>query len=253
MSAPPPTAIERFDDAWYRVERGVVAAILGVMGLVVFLDVVHRVSTRAGSWLSNPLAIGVGFAFLGVLAFRTRGDDGAVPKGLGFGAATAVAQWGFVTLLPNGVVWSQTFALALTLWLGCIGASLAAHDRRHLALDVGSKIWPADLVPKISAAGHVFTAVFCVVLVWLGVRSVLDHVELWSSTGGAAGNLSGMAIPKWAAAAAIPYGMATLAFRFGLEAWRVGTGRLSPEVDELAALGIQVEAQPPELHEGGAP
>ena len=242
--------LDRFDDALFRVEKTVVAGMLAVMGVMVFLDVVHRVSTSTGSWFGNPLVIAGASAGLGVLAFRTRGDASAVPKGLGLGIAVAAAQAVLVWLLPNGLVWSQTFALALTLWLGCIGASLAAHDRRHLALDIGSKLWSPEVAPKVAAAGHVVTALFCLIVFGLGWMSVREHLDLWVSTDGAAGNLSGLGIPKWFPALAIPYGMGVLTFRFAREAWKVGTGQISAEVDELAALGIQVETQPPHVAEG---
>lgn len=233
------TAIERFDDGLFRVERVVVAAMLALMGTVVFLDVMHRVSTRTGSllaawWFVGPVAAGVG-----ALALRTRGRPNAIVEGIGVGVAVAAAQVAFVSLMPNGLVWSQTLALSLTLWLGTIGASLAAHERRHLALDVGTKVWPKAMVPYVAALGHVVTAAFCVLVLWLGWRSVAAHWDLWSSTDGAAGNLSGLPIPKWFAALSIPYGMAALTLRFGLDAWRTLTGRLDPEADDtLAQLGI---------------
>jgi len=240
----------RADHALYRFERAVVAAVLGVMGLVVFLDVAHRVSTRSGSWLADPLVIAVVAAVVAVLGFRTRGASQSIVKGLVVGVGVAAAQWVFVKAVPNGLVWSQPMALGLTLWLGTIGASLAAHERRHLALDIGSKLWPESMVRTVAALGHACTAVFCVLVLGLAMRSVGEHFALWRETGGAAGNLSGASavlfgtrvmIPTWLAALAIPYGMAMLAFRFSLEAVRVATGRIAVEVDELAQLGIQTE------------
>lgn len=236
------------DHALYRVERAVVAGILGLMGLVVFLDVAHRVSTRSESWLADPLFVAVIGGVVAILGFRTRGSSQAVAKGVGVGVGIAVAQWLFVRFVPNGLVWSQPMALGLTLWLGTIGASLAAHERRHLALDIGSKLWPASMVRPAAVLGHVCTALFCVLVGWLALRSVGAHLDLWRSTDGAAGNLSGASailfgrrvmIPTWLAALSIPYGMTVIALRFLLEAWQIATGRISPEVDELAQLGIQ--------------
>lgn len=232
----------QFDEALFRAERAVVAVMLGSMGLVVFLDVFHRVSTRSGSALANPLITGGVAALLGVFAMRTRGDTSAagVGKGIGVGVAFAAAQAGFVLLVPNGLVWSQTLALALTLWLGLIGASLAAHDQRHLALDVGSKLWPPAVAPKVAAVGHLVTAAFCVLVLFLGWRSTSAHLGLWQDTGHAGGTLSGTAIPKWFAALAIPYGMAALSFRFTLEAVRTWTGELAVGGDDtLRQLGIE--------------
>jgi TRAP-type C4-dicarboxylate transport system permease small subunit len=73
--------------------------------------------------------------------------------------------------------------------------------------------------------------------------AVGGHLQVWSDSDGAAGVLPGTAIPKWAAVAAIPYGMAALAFRFTLEAWRTWTGRivLDGGDDTLHQLGIDAE------------
>ncbi len=236
--------VTRFDDWLYRVEQVVVAIMLAIMGVVVFLDVAQRVSTRAGSWLANPLAIGAVASVASVLAFRTRRDawPKAVPKGLALGASIALVQVAFVRLVPNGLVWSQTLALGFTLWLGTIGATLAAHDRKHLALDVGSKIWPDSMLPAATAVGHVVTALFCLGIGYLGARSCVEHHQLWRATDGAAGTLTALPIPKWLVFSSIPYGMVSLAFRFLLEAWRTWTGAVrAGDDDTLAQLGIQRE------------
>ncbi len=235
------TILLKFDEMLFRVERTVVAVMLALMGSVVFLDVFYRVSTRTDSFLANPLYTGGVAAVLGVLAMRTRGDtSGAgIGKGIGIGVAFALAQFTFIRALPNGLVWSQTLALALTLWLGLIGASLAAHDGRHLALDVGAKLWPASIVHKVVAVGHFVTAGFCLLILVLGVRSTTFHIELWQQTGHAGGTLSGTAIPKWFAAMAIPYGALALTFRFLLEGVRTWRGELEVGGDDtLKQLGI---------------
>lgn len=238
--------LQKMDDAVFRAERTVVAVMLAVMGTVVLLDVFHRVSTRVDSALANPLFTGVIVGILGVFAMRTRGDSSplGVAKGLGIGLAFGVAQAAFVVLVPNGLVWSQTLALALTLWLGFVGASLAAHERRHLALDIGSKLWPPSVAAKIAAVGHFVTAAFCLLILYLGYRSTIQHIELWQATDHAGGTLSGTAIPKWFAALAIPYGSLLLAFRFGLEGVRTWTGDLPLAGDDtLKQLGIDEAAQ----------
>lgn len=134
---------------------------------------------------------------------------------------------------------AQPFALALTLWVGMLGASLAAHERRHLALDIGSRLWPEAWRPRVAALGHLVTAGFCVGVLWLAGRSVADHLALWRDTDGAAGTLSGTSIPRWLAVASIPWGMATLSLRFAADGWRAWSGRLADTGDDaLHQLGI---------------
>lgn len=231
----------RVDGLLFEAEKAVVALMLASMGTVVFLDVFHRVSTRTDSLLANPLFTAATAAVIGVLAMRTRGDATrtGVGKGVAVGVVFGVAQMVFVRALPNGLIWSQTFALALTLWLGLIGASLAAHEGRHLALDVGAKLWPKALAPKMVALGHLVTAAFCLLLLYLSVRSTGQHIALWQQTGHAGGTLSGTDIPKWFAAMAIPYGTLALTFRFTLEAVRTWRGDIEIGGDDtLKQLGI---------------
>lgn len=253
--------LDRLDAAIVRAERAVVAVMLAVMGLVVFLDVVHRVSTRVDSLLANPIFVGVAGAGVAALAFRTRGDGLPLPKGLAVGLVLAGAQAAFVRLVPNGLVWSQSVALGLTLWLGTMGASLAAYDRRHLALDIGSKIWPPSIAPKVAALGHLLTALFCLGILFLAGRSILGyqldgshvpgHFDVWRDSDGAAGTLSGTDIPKWVAFLSIPYGMVVLAFRFTLEAGKTWLGLVQVGGDDtLHQLGIEGD---PQTGAGSAP
>jgi TRAP-type C4-dicarboxylate transport system permease small subunit len=237
-------AAERVDALLFRAERAVVAALLLLMGTFVFFDVVHRVSTRAGSWLANPVVVGVGAAVLGMLALRTRGSGRWHVGGVGVGLAVVAAQWTFIKLVPNGLVWSQTLAMACTLWLGMIGACLAAHDRRHLALDVGSKLWPKAIVHRVVALGHAVTAAFCLGLLYLSAISVSDHYEIWSDSGGAADTLPALPVPKFAVFLAIPLGLAVLTFRFALQAAMTWTGAEAVGGDDtLRQLGIEEAPQ----------
>lgn len=254
-------ALDRIDAGIVRVERWIVAGMLAIMGFAVFLDVMHRVGTRTDSLLAHPLFVAIGASVLSVLAFRTRGSTQAVGKGIALGVALAALQAGFVRMMPNGLVWSQTLALGLTLWLGTMGASLAAYERRHLALDIGSKIWPPALAPKIAALGHLATALFCVAILFLSLRSLFGyelsgshvpgHLDVWRDSEGAAGSLPGTAIPKWVVFLSIPYGMVVLAFRFTLEAAKTWSGLVQVGGDDtLHQLGIETD---PATGAGSAP
>jgi TRAP-type C4-dicarboxylate transport system permease small subunit len=244
--------LDRIDAAIYRGEQLLVAAMLALMGLVVFLDVVHRVSADSDSLLASPLVVGGSCAVISMLALRTRSSPRWLPHGLGAGLGLALAQQLFVRLLPNGLVWSQTLALGFTLWLGLVGASLAARERRHLAIDIGSKLWPAAWAGKIAAVGHLLTAGFCLGMVWLGWRSLSAHYGTWAESDGAAGifpvkvDLFGLELPiiKWLVFASVPYGMGVLAFRFLLDAARAWTNTMPVIADEtLHQLGISAEGE----------
>jgi TRAP-type C4-dicarboxylate transport system permease small subunit len=250
--------IERIDRLAYQSERRTVAAMMLAMGAIVFLDVAYRVSRTqttlaqalesgrvadlVNALLANPVAIVVGGTLLGGLAFRTRGDSTPWLRGLALGAGAAGAQWALLVVFPNGLVWAQTVALALTLWLGLIGACLAAYDRRHLALDVGSKLWPEAWRPRVAAVGHAVTALFCLGILYLSLFSIRDHYDTWASSDHHGGTLTGLDVPKWAVFLAIPVAMLVLAARFGLEAAKTWLGLETDLGDEtLHQLGIKAE------------
>ena len=190
-ASPAPTPMARLSAAAVRVEKGIVAAGMGIMGVAVFFDVIHRIASRdrgllmrlfgedatwanpAGTVLGCVVLVGVVYA-----ALRTRGERPSLRTRIRSLVVAGAIYGGlrlFVFLLPNGLVWSQTLGLVLMLWVGLLGASLAAHEHRHLALDLGSKLWPKKHLPAVQAVGNVVTALFCLVFAFLAVRSLSDH------------------------------------------------------------------------------
>lgn len=241
---------------WYRAEQRFVAAAMAVMGVVVFLDVLHRVASRPMSAGAKVAVFGVAWAFgYGALRLRAAphpsgplGRPAAPAKTLAQAFALAAALgalvWLFVTLLPNGLVWSQTLGLVLMLWVGVVGASLATHERRHLALDLGSKLWPKRALPYVQAVGNAVTAVFCVVLGGLAAWSLKDHWQDWRDTQGAGGVFAALPIPKWAAFLALPTGFGAMAVRFFLQAIDGARRGTVEEDDAMHLLGMRADGSP---------
>ena len=227
--------LQKIDAAVHKVERRVVAFAMLLMGVVVALDVVHRVSTRQNGFAARVMrfvlpdsaadmapAFGSGLiAIVALLAFyavfRARGVQ---PKGkaLLYGALTTGASWGllegYVRLVPSGLIWSQTLGLALMIWAGFVGSSIAARERRHLSLDIGPRLFPEKARKFVIALGHLATAAFCVWLLILAVWSVTQHYADWTESGHEGGNFPALPIPKWAVYIAIPYGLGVMALRF---------------------------------------
>jgi C4-dicarboxylate transporter DctQ subunit len=236
-----------FADRVYRVEQRFVAAAMGVMGIVVFFDVVHRVASRE---LSNPARLAWAAVAVTVctaaLRMRQRTAPMAATKTWIQGALMAAGLWVglrvFLAVLPNGLVWSQTLGLVLTLWVGIIGASMAARQHRHLALDLGSKLWPRRALPYVQAVGNLLTAVFCLVLAGLAVVSLRDHFRDYADTEGAGGIFPAVAIPKWIAFFGIPIGFVLMAVRFFAQVMDGFRGKVE-EDDALRMLGLEVESK----------
>lgn len=252
-------AAARLSDRVYAIERRFVSWAGLLMGLVVFLDVIHRVASRerglavrlfgdeSAAW-ADPLGSAVAAAIFtaGVYAaIRVRGGA-AGPRSLGIAVAVTAGLYAavrlFLVLLPNGLVWSQTLGLVFMLWLGLIGASMATRDHRHLALDLGSKLWPKRLLPLAQAAGNFITAAFCVVFAALALVSLRDHFGDWRDTDGAGGTFVALPIPKWIAFVVTPLGFGLMAARFLLLAVAGAKGEVE-EDDPMHMLGLDSEKE----------
>ncbi len=254
--------LRRANEVCYRIERWLVGVALVIMGLVVFLDVVHRVTTREDGFTEQKLAslVGVeladtllpyvvGLAFAGFMytAFRWRGAP-SWKHAFVYSVLTTVGLYGllefYVWLVPNGLVWSQYLALALMIWAGLVGSSLAAKERRHLSLEVGPRLFPVAMRPYVIALGHLVTAAFTLWLCYLGVWSVQKHYALWDESGHEAGIFTALIfdtipLPKWIAFIAIPYGLLIMSLRFLGDAVAAVKGEetSADELENLKKLG----------------
>lgn len=144
--------------------------------------------------------------------------------------------------VPEGYSWADKRALFLLLWVGFLGASMAAKQWRHLKIDIARKLCPPALLPRFNGVSYLFAATFTGLLVYIGGIYLFheDYGRFWSPT------ISGE-IPDWLKAASIPVALLIIALRFGarglgLLIWGKDSG-LMPE-DELDALASAVDDSP---------
>jgi TRAP-type C4-dicarboxylate transport system permease small subunit len=139
------------------VRAGLATAFLGAtLGACIFLlkfesSTVYRIVTLL---LAIPVAR---YFWIGGLKVRT---------GL-FIAAVAVAV-SMMGSLPEGYSWAQSYGLFLLLWVGFLGASIAARDRRHLRVDLMRKLVPPKWLPHFNAVSYLVAAAFTATIFYLG-------------------------------------------------------------------------------------
>ena len=241
----------------YRFERAFTAWAMALMGLLIFLDVIHRVASRERGFMvklfgeenqawANPLGTGLGLLLFVIASYAALVIRGR-PRGgrtLALAVVATIAVYAavrvFLVALPNGLIWSQTLGLVLMLWIGLLGASMATRDHRHLALDLGSKLWPKAWLPKVQALGNLVTALFCCAMAALAVVSIGDHFRDWSGTDGAGGTFVAQGLPqlpRFVAFIIVPFGFALMGLRFLLLAW----AQESESDDPMHMLGLNDE------------
>ena len=143
-----------------------------------------------------------------------------------------LAEIGSRRFLHAAIPGSSAIVSALTLWLGLLGAAIAARDGKLLTLATG------EFLPKgpIGAAAHTFAAAIgALVATVFG----LAGVALVRSDR-AAGSMLTEAIPVWVADLALPIGFALIAARLVWRAWPAWQARLAASLGIVA--GILVNA-----------
>ncbi len=154
------------------------------------------------------------------------------PSGWQMKIAAAVIAVGLFLLVafrnfPYGYSWSKELSLILLLWVGFLGASICAHEGKHLRLEALNRLVPAPMERWVRAAGYVFTAVVCLFMTALGFIYVQGAMQL-------EGRFEQTNIPDWIAMGAVPFAFALTMIRYlgGAVSALMGGNYGSPPQDE---------------------
>lgn len=242
--------LKKLDAAVYRVERATCIALIAAMVVAVFLDVAQRTASTKGpldrlfarflpEGAAAVAATIVAAALALIFAYGAlRGAKFATPLPAKRAAILAVAgvagAWLAIRLLlflaPNGLIWSQTFALSAMLWVGFLGASMCTKEGSHLTLEIVEFVWKGKAKAQVARVGALFAALFIGFLGWLCFRLVVYHHRNWADSGGEVGVFEGFPAPQFVVYAILPITMTVMALRF--------LGR---------ALGPLEEEKPPQI------
>ncbi len=77
----------------------------------------------------------------------------------------------------TGILWADVFLRHLVLWIGFLGAALAAKESRHFSIDVITKKLPPMLRRIVQVSLDVSAALVCYFLSSAGVSFVLDEIK----------------------------------------------------------------------------
>lgn len=212
--------LKLLDEYWLKAEKAMVVAGFLVMSVVVFADVVYRTAANQ-AWQTpiNLTLLTLAFFALTWAALRTA-TQGRLshakaallsllgPVGL-YGACGAILM-----LFPSGLVWAQTLALVLTLWVGFLGASIATKENKHLKVDAAEKLFRGTAKRYVGFVSNVIAALATLALAALAWKFCVSKYQLYVDTQGASGDFEGLPLPQYLAFSVLPLTFVTMTLRF---------------------------------------
>jgi len=131
---------------------------------------------------------------------------------LGLMIVAAFAQIALRNFVGVGLPWSESLVRYLVLWVGFIGASLAAREGRHITIEVINLRPSAGGRRYLAAVSQLCAVVVCALMTWAAVKFVSDDAEI--------GTRTFLDLPTWVLETIIPATFAIMSLRFLLRAIR---------------------------------
>lgn len=129
----------------------------------------------------------------------------------------AVAQIFLRNFADASIVWADPFLRVSVLWIGLLGAMIAARNNQHIAIDIATRYLPDGLARFSAVVLALFTALVCGVVGWYAGIFVLDEYGY--------GTTAFAAVPAWACEVIMPVAFGLIAMRYLIIAVGVASGR----------------------------
>jgi len=123
----------------------------------------------------------------------------------------AFAQVMLRNLFNVSFLWGDPLVRHLVLWVGFLGAAVAAHEGRHISIDALTKYLPARVVSWVKVVTSLFAAVVCWFLAQAAYVYLVQEAEFSVMTS--------LPIPLPIVLAIMPAGYALLVLHFALAAF----------------------------------
>ena len=120
----------------------------------------------------------------------------------------AVAQILLRNLFDSGIVWGDILVRILVLWIGMVGAMVAARRGEHISIDVVTRSLPDRTKHVTKSVTEFATAVICSIVAYFSLQFVIYEYQDGASA------FAG--VPAWICEAIIPIAFAVIAFRYFL-------------------------------------
>ena len=170
-------------------------------------------------------------------------DPGWVSKLVGFAVVTALFVFIVVGYFPDGYSWSKEISLIMLLWVGFLGASVCAHQGKHIQVGALKKVVPPSMSRFTDSIGYLLTAAFCFFMALLGYEYASEAIQL-------EGRFEQTNIPDWVATIAVPAAFAMTMIRYIAAAGSSVLGGSYGAAPEEEAIAAAAQAKAKEGAEG---
>jgi TRAP-type C4-dicarboxylate transport system permease small subunit len=110
----------------------------------------------------------------------------------------------------TGIAWGDALVRYLVVWVGFIGAAIAAKEDKHITIDVLARWITGAGESTIQAISHFSSAAICGLLTWAGIKFIWFEAEM--------GGTAFFNLPVWVPELIIPitFGLMTLRYTLRL-------------------------------------
>ncbi len=139
-------------------------------------------------------------------------------------------------LFDGGFIWAKELAAFLMIWVGFVGASLAAKENKHLVVGIPEKLFPKKVLPYVSLFASVIIFTVTILIAYLGFNYVSETREFGETS-------LVLKIPLWIVQIVIPASLVIIAFRFIGIGIQIFNGKISSIGSGRKEELTQVEAK----------
>lgn len=141
-----------------------------------------------------------------IAAVLNRLEDVVLVSMLAFILVLTVAQILLRNFLQTGILWGDALVRVMVLWVGLIGAMIAARRNQHISIDLVARILPQRAKKIVAAVLNLFASVVCTIVAYHSVQLVrMEYID---------GAVAFGAVPTWTLESIIPISFGAMAVRY---------------------------------------
>ncbi len=108
-------------------------------------------------------------------------------------------------IFSTGIIWGDTLLRHIVLWVCLLGAARATADRKHIQIDLLSKLLPAGSARTLGIISNLFALAVSGLLFYASLAFIQNEMD--------SGITAFVGIPAWWLETAFPLGFALMAIR----------------------------------------